>query len=553
MKKLLLSLVALFALGTATVNAQMAAGNIAPDFTGTDINGNTWNLYSLLDQGKTVYIDVSATWCGPCWNYHNGHALEDLYAANGPTGTTSQDVMVFFVEGDASTTLADLQGTGGNTQGDWVTGTPYPIIDDATIGDALQISYFPTIYIICPDRIIKEVGQLTATALYNQRNSNCSFATSTDDAGITNSFTALNGTLATCDVVDLDYRLCNYGTSPLTSATIDLTVNGTVQQSYNWTGSLNTYNSEVLTFSGVTGTPGTTNAITFTVSNPNGNTDGNSANNSRNASFITYPLVGGPAVNEAYAATAFPPSGWYLLNGGSSPTWTRSTAGLNGAGSAKMDFYNSPSGDQDILQLPAMDLSGLSDAVLTFDLAHARYGSSNDNLKIKISTNCGTTWTTLYNKTGAALSTTAASTASFTPSNAAQWRNEIVSLSNYIGNDNVFIKFEANSNYGNNAYVDNVNVSFNTAVGTVTKTISFEVYPNPASSVASVDFTLDSKDDVTVEVFSKVGTLVYSNTAASLNAGDHSFSIPVEGFAKGLYMVNIRTSAGSVMKKLVVE
>ena len=40
---------------------------------------------------------------------------------------------------------------------------------------------------------------------------------------------------------------------------------------------------------------------------------------------------------------------------------------------------------------------------------------------------------------------------------------------------------------------------------------------------------------------------------ASLNAGDHSFSIPVEGFAKGLYMVNIRTSAGSVMKKLVVE
>ncbi len=49
MKKLLLSLVALFALGTATVNAQMAAGNIAPDFTGTDINGNTWNLYSLLD------------------------------------------------------------------------------------------------------------------------------------------------------------------------------------------------------------------------------------------------------------------------------------------------------------------------------------------------------------------------------------------------------------------------------------------------------------------------------------------------------------------------
>ena len=447
---------------------------------------------------------------------------------------------------------ADLQGTGGNTQGDWVTGTPYPIIDDATIGDALQISYFPTIYIICPDRIIKEVGQLTATALYNQRNSNCSFATSTDDAGITNSFTALNGTLATCDVVDLDYRLCNYGTSPLTSATIDLTVNGTVQQSYNWTGSLNTYNSEVLTFSGVTGTRHhqCDHLHRFEPERKYRRQLGQQLPQ-RILHYLPACRRSGcersVCSNGVPSFRLVPAQRWQLAY--MDPQHRRPQRRRFG----EDGLYNSPSGDQDILQLPAMDLSGLSDAVLTFDLAHARYGSSNDNLKIKISTNCGTTWTTLYNKTGAALSTTAASTASFTPSNAAQWRNEIVSLSNYIGNDNVFIKFEANSNYGNNAYVDNVNVSFNTAVGTVTKTISFEVYPNPASSVASVDFTLDSKDDVTVEVFSKVGTLVYSNTAASLNAGDHSFSIPVEGFAKGLYMVNIRTSAGSVMKKLVVE
>lgn len=553
MKKLLLTIIALFTFGTLSVSAQMAAGNIAPDFTGTDLNGNTWNLYSLLDQGKTVYIDVSATWCPPCWSYHNAGELEDLYNNHGPNGTVSQDVMVFYVEGDASTTLADLQGTGGNTQGDWVTGTPYPIIDDATIGDALQINYFPTIYIICPDRIIKEVGQLTAANLYAQRGSNCSFATASNDAGITNSFTALNGSPATCDVVDMDYRLCNYGTDTLTSATIDLAVDGVIQQTFNWTGSLSTYASEVLTFTGVTGTAGTTNAVSFTVSNPNGGADVNTANNSRNASFITYPLVGGPAVSEAYAASAFPPSGWYLQNGGDSYTWTRSTAGLNGAGSAKMDYWNSPEGDQDALQLPAIDLSGLSDAVLTFDLAHARYNTSNDNLKIKVSTDCGTTWSTVYNKSGATLSTTAATTSIFTPSTAAQWRNEIVSLSNFIGNNNVFIKFEANSDYGNNAYLDNVNISFNTGLTTVTKALSFEVYPNPATSIASVEFTLENKDDVTVEVFSKVGTLVYSNSAPSLSAGEHSFSIPVDGLSKGLYMVNIRTGAGSVMKKLVVE
>ena len=179
MKKILLTGILFLGLGS---NAQLTSGSIAPDFTLTDINGTSHNLYSYLNAGKTVFIDVSATWCGPCWAYHGTHNLQNLWVDHGPVGgtgvssSTTDDVIVLFIEGDGTTDGAQLTGAAGS-QGNWTSGISYPICNPVSaIIDQFDIdyniAYFPTIYKICPNRQVFEVGTVSTSTLYNSV-SNC--------------------------------------------------------------------------------------------------------------------------------------------------------------------------------------------------------------------------------------------------------------------------------------------------------------------------------------------------------------------------------------------
>jgi len=171
MRKILLLLIFIVSLQQAY--AQLPPGSTAPDWTLVDLNGNTHHLYDYLDAGKTVYIDFYATWCGPCWNYHNTHAMEDLYTEYGPDGT--DEVMVFSIEADQSTSEACIYGDFSscpNTQGDWTAGVNFPQINltssnGPNVAGQYQIGYYPTIYGICPNRKITEVGQRQKQGLYN--------------------------------------------------------------------------------------------------------------------------------------------------------------------------------------------------------------------------------------------------------------------------------------------------------------------------------------------------------------------------------------------------
>ncbi len=166
-EKRLFPLIIFLIFSTPLVFAQLPDGSTAPNWTMTDLDGVPHTLYDYLDQEKIVYLDFSATWCGPCWSYHNSGAFENLFYQYGPSGTNN--VRVFMIEGDASTNEACLYGPAGcvgGTQGNWVAGTPYPIINNSSQTGAYHINYWPTIYGICPDRTIYEVGQKPTQQLW---------------------------------------------------------------------------------------------------------------------------------------------------------------------------------------------------------------------------------------------------------------------------------------------------------------------------------------------------------------------------------------------------
>jgi hypothetical protein len=231
-------------------SAQIASGSVAPNFTATDINGNVHTLSTYLAAGKTVIIDVSATWCAPCWNYHGTKALADFYNAYGPNG--SNEVVVLFVEGDASTTLSDLNGTGNNTQGDWVSESPYPIIDGSNIGSLYQITYFPTVFRICPNGIVSEIGTLSATSLKNSINASCGVTLT----GAQNHLLAMDTETSFCTATGSPIaKVKNYGANAVTTATVNLKENGVVVGTKASTGSFSQFATKTITFDPITINP----------------------------------------------------------------------------------------------------------------------------------------------------------------------------------------------------------------------------------------------------------------------------------------------------------
>ena len=202
--------------------------------------------------------------------------------------------------------------------------------------------------------------------------------------------------------------------------------------------------------------------VTLNVTNSIGN------NSLTQMTFISVLAPQNIPLVEGFTAVTFPPLGWSLINNDGGSTWSRSaTVGLAPSSGNSMIFLNfsdNDIGNQDEFRTPSLSFTNLLSAKISFDVAYAAYSSSYiDGLEVLISSDCGITWNSLYLKTGLTvgpgnLPTAPPTSNEFIPT-AAQWRNDTINLNQYIGQSSVRIGFRNLAAYGNNLYIDNINIS----------------------------------------------------------------------------------------------
>jgi photosystem II stability/assembly factor-like uncharacterized protein len=295
--------------------------------------------------------------------------------------------------------------------------------------------------------------------------------------------------------------------------------------------------SRLWTFPG--GTPSTSTATSpSVVYNTAGNynvslqvSDGTNSNTMTKTAYININGSNLP-LTEGFEGTQDPPEGWKNKDNGTVGfAWLKTTTASGFGGSVNAMMFDNWSwngvGQRDELQVKKITLSALTTANMSFDVAYQAYNSSFDSLIVRVSSDCGNTYTRLYAKGGANLSTAGAGSSEFIPT-AVQWRTENINLNAFIG-QNIIIEFQNYNAFGNNIYIDNVNIT-GTASIVSSAGANGAISPNGATSVtlgSNQNYTISpgscySIQDVLVDGISQGAISNYTfnnvNTSHTINA-----------------------------------
>ena len=277
------------------------------------------------------------------------------------------------------------------------------------------------------------------------------------------------------------------------------------------------------------------------VTDANGNSDIDSLY--VQVSFYTLPTL----VQEDFEGN-FIPNGWSIDNQDNGSTWTlSSTAGGFGNSSQSALFNNydydaQGTFDDLIVNFDASTIA--SNPYMTYDVAYARWGGGYpDSMAILASTDCGLTYQELYMDGGVTLATAPDIQSFFTPS-ATQWRKDSINLAAFNGSANLQIAFRSIGKWGNNLYIDNVNLD-NQSGMLETKNEYLSIFPNPIQG--------DGLLTIKTIPFSKIKIIDMNGKLVQEAKGEGTLTFPLNKLKAGTYMVNIESATKIWNKPLIIR
>jgi PKD repeat protein len=267
-----------------------------------------------------------------------------------------------------------------------------------------------------------------------------------------------------------------------------------------------------------------------------------------------------PVVESFEGSNQFPDHGWAVENPDNDNGFTiTTTAAYTGSQSARLQNSGSMAGRIDNLITPTVDMSSATDILVTFRYAYARRTSSNDDrLRVYVSNTCGETWSLrkqMY--ASSTLNTGGVITSNFIPNGPDQWGyEEITTISDTYHVSDLRLRFEFQSDGGNNFYLDDVNIN-GMPVGLeevlANGSTSLMVVPNPATSASQAVVNIPSAGQTRIELLDVLGRTVKTLHNGTLVAGHSRFELPVADLTSGLYFVRMQQGIHQEVARFVVR
>jgi len=347
--------------------------------------------------------------------------------------------------------------------------------------------------------------------------------------------------------------IANNGSVTLTSLAISARVDNGPVVTTNWTGSLTTLDSIQVSLPGLTTTTGK-HVLTVYTGAPNGIADELPSDDTLRTSLFYYNALT-PPLSESFEGSVFPPQGWDIVNEDKAITWQKASS-LSKTGSYSVyinNYGNVNRGARDYLRLPLAAISNADSAFITFQVAAGAAGQATlfawDTLEVLVSTDCGTSYTSLYRKWGPSLYTTSRTIAGAYLPQDGEWRKDSVNLTPYIDKGNFLIAFRNANGQVNNIYLDDINI-YSRIINPNLKRKGFLVTPSPTTGLVNIDFYPNPTNLRGIAIYSLSGEMMVQTPVANGVTTNH-YQYNLGGQAPGIYVVKVVYTDRVVTQKIV--